>query len=94
MGASWWAGASLAAHSTALWLTAGLGLFAVGWAIQFIGHAFEGKKPAFVDDLVGLLIGPLFIVAEAGFALGLRNQLRETIEEKVGPTLIRAARAA
>jgi uncharacterized membrane protein YGL010W len=89
MTAAWWAGASLAAHSTALWLTAALGLFVVGWAIQFVGHAFEGRKPAFVDDLVGLLIGPLFIVAEAGFALGLRSGLCEAIEKQVGPTLIR-----
>jgi len=95
MGASWWTGAAVAAHSTALWLTFGIGMFVAGWAIQFIGHAFEGKKPAFVDDLVGLLVGPLFIVAEAGFALGLRDDLREAIEEQVGPTLIRtpAARA-
>jgi uncharacterized membrane protein YGL010W len=89
MGAAWWTGAEVAARSTALWLAFGIGLFVVGWAIQFIGHAFEGKKPAFVDDLVGLLVGPLFIVAEAGFALGLRNKLREAIEERVGPTLIR-----
>jgi uncharacterized membrane protein YGL010W len=91
MGASWWCGAELAARSTTLWLGVGLGLFVGGWAIQFVGHAFEGKKPAFVDDLVGLLIGPLFIVAEAGFALGLRTPLRESIEEDVGPTLVRAA---
>jgi uncharacterized membrane protein YGL010W len=89
MGASWRAGAWLAAQSTSLWLTVGLALFVVGWAIQFIGHAFEGRKPAFVDDLVGLLIGPLFIVAEAGFALGLRAPLRAAIEAEVGPTLIR-----
>jgi uncharacterized membrane protein YGL010W len=96
MGASWWTGAAVAAHSTALWLTFGIGMFVAGWAIQFIGHAFEGKKPAFVDDLVGLLVGPLFIVAEAGFALGLRDDLREAIEKQVGPTLIRtpAARAS
>jgi uncharacterized membrane protein YGL010W len=94
MGVSWWAGASLAAHSTALWLAGGLGLFVAGWVIQFIGHAFEGRKPAFVDDLVGLLIGPLFIVAEASFALGLRKPLCETIEEKVGPTRIRRPVAA
>lgn len=96
MGAAWWAGAEVAARSTALWLTYGIGLFVVGWIIQFIGHAFEGKKPAFVDDLVGLLVGPLFIVAEAGFALGLRDGLRAAIEERVGPTVVRdaAARAA
>ncbi|MCA1662677.1 MAG: DUF962 domain-containing protein, partial [Myxococcales bacterium] len=93
MGASWWTGAAVAAHSTALWLSFGLGLFVAGWAMQLIGHAFEGKKPAFVDDLVGLLIGPLFIVAEAGFALGLRDDVREAIEQQVGPTLIRTAAA-
>ena len=94
MGGSWWIGADLAARSTSLWLGLGLGLFVAGWAIQFVGHAFEGKKPAFVDDLVGLLVGPLFIVAEAGFALGLRAPLNEAIEEAVGPTLIRRATAA
>jgi uncharacterized membrane protein YGL010W len=91
MGAAWWTGARLAALPTAQWLAIALGLFVAGWVIQFIGHAFEGKKPAFVDDMVGLLIGPLFIVAEAGFALGLRDGLRETIEKDVGPTLIRRA---
>jgi uncharacterized membrane protein YGL010W len=93
MGAAWWSGAALAARSTALWLSVALGLFVVGWAIQFLGHWFEGKKPAFVDDLAGLLVGPLFVVAEAGFALGLRDGLRETIEERVGPTRIRRADA-
>jgi uncharacterized membrane protein YGL010W len=96
MGASWWGATRLATQSTAVWLTVGIGLFVLGWAIQFVGHAFEGKKPAFVDDIVGLLIGPLFVLAEAGFALGLRNGLREEIESHVGPTLIRrpAANAA
>ena len=69
-----------------LWLGAGLGLFLVGWVVQFIGHGFEGRKPAFLDDLVGLLIGPLFIVAEGGFLLGLRPELRAEIERGVGPT--------
>ncbi len=89
MGLSLWAGSRIAAQSTGLWLALGLGLFIVGWTIQFIGHAFEGRKPAFVDDLVGLLIGPLFIVAEAGFALGLRRPLHDAIVEDVGPTRIR-----
>jgi len=81
-----WPAHALAAGSTAVWLVAGGGLFVVGWVIQFVGHVFEGKKPAFVDDLVGLLVGPLFVVAEVGFALTLRDQLRQRIEEKVGPT--------
>ena len=47
----------------------------VGWVIQFVGHVFEGRKPAFVDDIMGLIIGPLFVVAEVGFALGLRREV-------------------
>lgn len=88
MGLALGSGARLAAASTGLWLAVALGLFVGGWIIQFIGHAFEGRKPAFVDDLVGLLVGPLFIVAEAGFALGLRRPLQAAIEERVGPTRI------
>ncbi len=88
MAASLWAGTWLAAQPTATWLSAGLGLFIVGWIIQFIGHIFEGRKPAFVDDLIGLLVGPLFITAEVGFALGLRRDLHAAIVEKVGPTRI------
>ena len=53
--------------STGAWLGAGVGVFVVGWIIQFIGHYYEGRKPAFVDDLIGLAIGPLFVVAELGF---------------------------
>ena len=67
----------------------GIGFFIIGWVIQFIGHWYEGKKPAFVDDLVGLLVGPMFIVAEAMFALGWNRSLLAEIEERVGPTVLR-----
>jgi uncharacterized membrane protein YGL010W len=86
LGASLWVGTSIAALPTATWLLAFGGLLVVGWIIQFVGHAFEGKKPAFVDDVVGLLIGPLFIVAEVGFAVGLREEVRQEMERRVGPT--------
>jgi uncharacterized membrane protein YGL010W len=94
MGLNVWIGAQLASGSTALWLGSGLGLFVVGWVFQLVGHVWEGRKPAFVDDLIGLLIGPLFIVAELGFALGLRTEVRDAIERQVGPTHIRARTAA
>jgi uncharacterized membrane protein YGL010W len=81
-----WAGTSIAARSTAAWLGGGLGLFVVGWIFQFIGHAYEGRKPAFVDDLMGLLIGPLFLVTEAACALGLAPALRREVEARAGPT--------
>lgn len=35
--------------------------FVVGWILQFVGHAFEGKKPAFLTNFVHLLVGPLWI---------------------------------
>jgi len=80
-----WLGAVLAAQSSAVWLAWGLGLFLIGWAIQFVGHHYEGRKPAFLDDLAGLAIGPLFIVTEAVFLLGGRPALRRVIEERAGP---------
>ena len=78
--------------STASWLTWGLGAFVVGWVIQFIGHYYEGRKPAFVDDLAGLLVGPMFVTAEVLFALGLCQPLHAEIVQRAGPTLIRARR--
>ena len=62
-------------------------LFAVGWIIQFIGHKYEGMKPAFTDDIIGLVIGPLFIMTELFFALGLKRGLKQYVEARVGPLL-------
>lgn len=78
-------GQAAAAWSLAGWGALGGGLFVAGWIIQFIGHAFEGRKPAFVDDLMGLVIGPLFVVAEVGFALGLRREVQQAVEAHSGP---------
>jgi uncharacterized membrane protein YGL010W len=86
-------GAWLAQQGTALWLAGGIGLFLVGWVFQFIGHvAYEHRKPAFVDDLVGLVIGPIFVLAEALFALGWRPALLAAIEARAGRTHINPPR--
>ncbi|SHM35840.1 DUF962 domain-containing protein [Phytopseudomonas punonensis] len=84
-----WFSAGLAMAGTLLWLSGGLGLFVVGWVIQFVGHYYEGRKPAFVDDVMGLIIGPLFVVAEAAFLLGLRQEIEHEVVQRAGPTLIR-----
>ncbi|NWE37182.1 DUF962 domain-containing protein, partial [Pseudomonas gingeri] len=89
MGLSVWAGHVLAAQSTLVWLSSGIGLFVVGWVIQFVGHYYEGKKPAFVDDVSGLIVGPLFVVAELAFLVGLRHDLKQQIEERAGPVAVR-----
>lgn len=57
-------------------LLLGVGSFVVGWGLQVLGHVWEGRKPAFLDDIRSLLIGPLFVAAECAFALGLMQALR------------------
>lgn len=84
----------LVAHQVAYggiasWLGWGVGMFAAGWLIQFAGHWYEGKKPAFVDDMVGLLVGPMFVTAEAMFMLGWNKALLAEIERRAGPTVLR-----
>jgi uncharacterized membrane protein YGL010W len=71
--------------STGAWATFGVGLFVVGWVIQFVGHIYEGRKPAFVDDVMGLIIGPLFVVAELAFLMGLRREVEAVVESRAGP---------
>ena len=74
---------------TSPWLAWSLGAFVVGWVIQFIGHYYEGRKPAFVDDLRGLLVGPMFVTGEALFALGWGKPLAAEIARRAGPTHLR-----
>ncbi len=88
-----WCAQLLAAQPTPVWLGWGGGLFVAGWLIQFVGHYWEGRKPAFVDDLVGLVVGPLFVLAEAAFLLGLRRELQQQIEARAGPVRGAAAPA-
>ncbi len=89
-----WFGQLLAEQTTAIWLVWGIGVFVVGWVIQFIGHYFEGKKPAFLDDVLGLVIGPIFVAAELAFELGLRKDVQDAVEARVGPTFIRQTEVA
>lgn len=37
-------------------------VFVLSWMAQFYGHKIEGKKPSFMQDLVFLLIGPLWVM--------------------------------
>jgi uncharacterized membrane protein YGL010W len=52
----------LAAHAVGSWRW-GLAAFVVGWIFQAIGHAvYEKRSPAFLRNLVHLLVGPAFLV--------------------------------
>lgn len=72
-----------ASQVTSTWLAIGIGFFVIGWVFQFVGHVrYEHRKPAFVDDIIGLLIGPLFILVELLFGLGLMRGLRDAIDAR------------
>ncbi len=46
-----------------LWTAAAV-LFVVGWILQFVGHAFEGKPPEFFKDWRFLLVGTRWWLAK------------------------------
>lgn len=59
-----------------------LGLFVGGWALQLWGHVFEGRKPALVDNLFQIFVAPIFLCAEAFFALGYKPQLHAAVQKR------------
>jgi uncharacterized membrane protein YGL010W len=54
---------SIAIGVAGFWRTA-LALFVLGWILQFVGHAFEGKPPEFFHDWRFLLVGLRWWVAK------------------------------
>jgi uncharacterized membrane protein YGL010W len=57
-------------------------LFIGGWIVQLIGHVYEGRKPALVDNLFQIFIAPLFLAAEVFFALGYKPRLHAAVQER------------
>jgi uncharacterized membrane protein YGL010W len=56
-------------------------LFIGGWALQFLGHHYEGKRPALLDNIFQGFIGPMFLVAETLVASGYRADLAAMMGE-------------
>lgn len=56
-----------------------------GFALQFIGHAIEGKKPALMayHPIVAMITSPLFVIAELAVQLGIRKEMFERVERLV-----------
>ncbi len=57
-------------------------LFAGGWVIQLVGHIYEGRKPALVDNLFQIFVAPIFVCAEVFFALGYKPALHAAVQKR------------
>lgn len=56
--------------------------FIGGWIFQFIGHiVFEKRRPALMDNLFQMIIGPIFLVAEVFFFCGYHPELHARVRE-------------
>jgi len=64
-----------------LWSVA-IGGFVVGWVMQFIGHSFEGRRPALTVNILQIFMAPAFLIAEALFAVGQQKELESTLEAR------------
>lgn len=58
--------------------------FVGGWVVQLVGHVFEGRRPALVDNLWQIVVAPLFLVAEVLFMLGTRADLKQEVASRIG----------
>lgn len=47
-------------------------IFVGAWVGQFVGHRIEGRKPSFLEDVVFLLVGPAWLLADVYRRLNLR----------------------
>ncbi len=71
--------AALAMRQAVAWFFV---LFAGGWVIQLIGHVYEGRKPALVDNLFQIFVAPIFLCAEVFFALGYKPVLHASVQKR------------
>lgn len=78
----WYAAEALAGElgGPATWV-AFAALFVGGWAMQFLGHHYEGRRPALMDNLFQAFIGPMFLVAEIMIEMGYRRDLANVMGE-------------
>ncbi|MFL5104800.1 MAG: DUF962 domain-containing protein [Xanthobacteraceae bacterium] len=67
--------------ATTAWIVFAL-LFVGGWIFQIVGHVWEGRRPALVDNLFQGFIGPMFLMAEVLMALGLKQELKAVVEHR------------
>jgi uncharacterized membrane protein YGL010W len=79
---AWYAAEALAGAlgPTSTWVAFAV-LFVGGWVLQFLGHHYEGKRPALLDNIFQGFIGPMFLVAETLVMMGYRADLATVMGE-------------
>ena len=78
-----WAGERIAGLGAVAGWSAFAALFIGGWIFQLVGHVFEGRRPALVDNLFqSVFIAPIFLAAEVFFALGYKPGLQEAVQRR------------
>lgn len=65
-------------HGLLIFVTTFLG----GWVLQLIGHYFERRRPALMDNFFQVFSAPVFLVVEVLVKLGKRNDLKHLIRKK------------
>ena len=77
-----WLAEPLSRAPLATGLTWFLVLFVGGWILQLWGHVYEGRKPALADNLFQIFVAPIFLAAEAFFALGYKPALHAAVHKR------------
>ena len=54
--------------------------FVVGWSFQMLGHYFEGRKPALVDDKSAIFSAPIFLALEILLLLGWGKDFMKEVD--------------
>ena len=77
--AQWTAGHGASAG----WLVSA-GAFAGGWALQLLGHYYEGRRPALVDNIWQIFVAPVFLMLEVFAMLGWKRDVLRQAEQGDG----------
>jgi uncharacterized membrane protein YGL010W len=82
MAGAWFAAEALAGAlgASSTWVAFGVS-FVGGWILQFLGHHYEGKRPALLSNIFQAFVGPMFLVAETMVVMGHRTDLADTMGE-------------
>lgn len=69
--------------------TLGIALLGLGMLLQAVGHYYEGRRPASLENPVYLLVGPMFVTVEMLSSIGFLRPLAAEVRRRAGPVHVR-----